>query len=248
MLYILMVGLSMKLLNLIKCHLSYLLSKSSIVSMLIVLIILSFVYVTNALSVDSASYKENINTYYYSSVTITKVINCMLSCFIMSSFYSRQNDAYICLIITSGIKKEQYYLTKLSSIVFVLFFNLMLLCLLFLLSGFLFIKGFVYDVKYVRAFYCIFICTIIYSLYANILVNVFHNMFTFLVPALLSILSTSLSQGNINIYKKLLFIIAPVSLNSLDKMFYNNIIYILIIIVLIIISLLVYVKADRRSE
>ena len=238
----------MKLINLIKCHLSYLLSKSSIISIILVSIILFIVYITNAISNTNSILKETINNYYVSSLTITKIIYCILSCFMMSMFYLDKNDAYISLIIVSGIKKKTYYLTKLSSILFILFINIIILCLLFFLSGFIFIKGFVYDARFIKAFICIYILAIIYSLYANTLVIITHNMFIFLIPSLLSILSTSIAQGEINTIKKIIFIFAPVTTNSLNKLYYDIYINLIIIILLTIINLLIYQSTDKRLE
>ena len=238
----------MKTINLIKCHLSYLLSKSSIISILLVTIILFITYITNSIANYDSSLKEIINNYYVSSLTTTKIIYCILSCFMMSMFYLDKNDAYISLIIVSRISKKEYYLTKLSSIAFLLFIIILVLCLLFLFSGFVFIRGFTYDAMYIRAFMCIYIISIIYALYANILVIITHNMFTFLIPSLASILSSSLAQGKINIAKKILFIFAPVSTNSLNKLYYDIYINIIIISILVFINLLIYEGVDKRSE
>ena len=95
---------------------------------------------------------------------------------------------------------------------------------------------------------CIYIISIIYALYANILVIITHNMFTFLIPSLLSILSSSLAQGKINIVKKIIFIFAPVSTNSLNKLYYDIYINIIIIGVLIFLNLLIYEAVDKRLE
>ena len=238
----------MKALNLIKCHLSYLLSKSSIISILLVTIILFVTYITNSIASINSSLKEVINNYYISCLTTTKIIYCILFCFMMSMFYLDKNDAYISLIIVSRISKKEYYLTKLSSIAFLLFVNIIVLCLLFLFSGFVFIKGFVYDARFIKAFMCIYIISIIYALYANILVIITHNMFTFLIPSLLSILSSSLAQGKINTVKKIIFIFAPVSTNSLNKLYYDIYINIVIIGVLIFLNLLIYEVVDKRLE
>ena len=73
-------------------------------------------------------------------------------------------------------------------------------------------------------------------------------MFTFLIPSLASILSSSLAQGKINIAKKILFIFAPVSTNSLNKLYYDIYINIIIISILVFINLLIYEGVDRRSE
>lgn len=238
----------MKLLNLIKCHLSYLLSKSSIAIIIIVNIILFIVYITNALALDLGSVKEAVDNYYEASLTMTRIIFVLLSCFITSNSFTSKNDAYLALLITSGIKKEQYYLTKVSSIVFILFINIFVLCLLYLLSGFIFIKGFVYDTRFINAFLCIYIIALIYSLYTNLLITTFKNLFTFLLPTLASILTSSLAQGKINTFKKILFIFFPTTSPSQDSLFYSIYISIALLIILLITSLVLYVRVDKRSE
>lgn len=238
----------MKLRNLIRCHLSYLLSRSSKIIIGLIILMLAILFLSNSIASNYNSVSDNVNNYYLSSITIFKIIYVTLGCFIVNNFFNYKNDAYICLIIIGGIKKEKYFITKIISIFIVLIIVIFVLFLLFLFFGFILIQGFVFEMRFIETFIWTYIISSIYMLYALIISLVLNNNFGFLIPSFVSILMQALVEGKISIIKKTLFIIFPVLNNNLNRGYFHISVYVLISIILFIISGTMYSKLDRKSE
>ena len=238
----------MKLKNLIKCHLSYLLSKSSIVIISLIVVLLVIIYMASAISSDYVTVKENVDGYFYSCISITKVIYITLSCFMMASFYSVKNDAYLSLLVASNIKKTTHYLTKIYSIILVLLIIIFIIFLLFLLMGFLFIKGFVFQRRYLLSFLSLYLISICYGVEAVILSVIFKNMFTFLIPTLASLVMQGFVSSDAGLIKNILFLVFPVFDSAFFKAYYDLKIVVLVASLLIILSLIIYNNSEYASE
>ena len=235
-------------LNLIKCHLAYLLSKSNIIIMIVISMILIIMYLSNSISSDYLTVKENVNNYYEASIAITKIIYCVMANFMMANFYAFKNDAYLALLIVAGVKRQTYFLTKLISLFISLLVVIFILWIWWMLFGFIFIKGFVYEDRFIYAFLTIYFNSLIYSLYSCILVIITNNMFTFLIPSIASIFTSSLVQNSKGTLTKVLLLVIPASTKDHIYPFYGYGIEIVHIIILTLIACLIYTKTDRKLE
>lgn len=238
----------MKLRNLIKCHLAYLLSKTNMLIIGLIICLLVVVYVINGVDLDYGGVKENIGIYFDASLSVIRIVFYTLSCFMMGNFFSYKNDAYLSLLIISRIKRSEYFLTKILSIFYVLAIIIFILWVLWMFFGFVLIRGFAYNKIYLLSFLTIYLESLCYSLYACILVISSGSLFTFLVPTIASIFASSLVQTEINTFKKVIFLVFPVANSSSIYPYYGFSIIIFMIIFLIIASSFIYIRIDHPSS
>lgn len=238
----------MKLKNVIKCHMAYLLSKSTITIIVLIICLLLAIYMSNAIVVDYGGYRENVEVYYSSCVSLTKMIYTTLSCFMMASFFSIKNDAYLSLLIVAGIDKKSFIITKLIALVYSLLVIVLILFLLYLLNGFIFIRGFVFERRYMKAFLSFFLIGLAYGFLSVLLTIIFHNLFTFLLPSILAILTDALIQGASSSFKNIMFFLFPVLNGSKTKPYHGYMMHFVLLLVLVIADILIYIKSDYHLE
>ena len=238
----------MRLKSLIKCHLAYLLSKSSLTIIMLIIALAVFVFASNAISAKYNLVKENIDTYFVSSITIIKIIYCVMASFIIANAFNSRNDSYFQLLISSNIKKSQYFLTKLISIALLLFIIIFVLMIIYILFGYLFIKGFVYEARIISAFFSLYLIASIYGMITCLIMISVNNIFVFLIPSVLAITIQEVISDKMGIGLKVIVYLFPTMNSSLNKTYYSYLTTIIWLIALIVIDDYVYVKHDFNYE
>lgn len=171
--------------HLVKLHRKYLFNKINliIVSLIIILaIILSTILIEPTLSeVDSWILRESLrNNYEHTYLMFVKIIMILLSCYLFTIHFSKINDEYKVLLLTT-IKKRKFYFTKIWTIISLEIIIISILLLNYILIGSLFTSWFVFTFNLIVVFIKIVLLSIIYGLISLFMVLLFKNIYSVLL-------------------------------------------------------------------
>lgn len=232
--------------QLYKCHFNYLFSKTTIIT---VIIILLFILTGYLLSIDIFdneiynSFNEVIN-YELTVQFITKFLVLILTVFTYSYHFLPKNDQYSILIISSNVSKTRYLTSKIIVLLGFIFFNVLILNVFFFFFGAIFIKQFYFDWSYIIMFINIYLVCIAYGLYSILLVQLLKNVFSSIISfALMLIGEILLEQSNKNIAH--FFVLLFPNISTGDIYFYYGYSHLfIIIIILFMCNIYIYNKRD----
>ena len=188
--------------NLFKCHFAYLLNKPTIYILCLANCFIIMNFVSN---IDNET--RTIWSYYYSSLVIVKICFVFITIYIMSLSINRRNDYYAYYILTCNISRNKYIISKILLIIYIVFTNMILMFILFLLIGFLFQKNFYFNKVYFWGLLEVFFIVIIYGLYGMLLMQLFQNQLTVIIPIVLLIVTNDLRANDI--FKAIILFMFP---------------------------------------
>ena len=144
--------------NLIKCHLNYLISKTTILVSFIVLFIILIVNITSVFTLDKhLKYSENNYLYFYNGFLIAKIIIVIFAVFIFGYSFTSIADQYVIILIASGISRIKIILTKLLAIALVVLVIIYISYFQYLIIGFIFFKEFIFVIAYLNAYLALYL-------------------------------------------------------------------------------------------
>ena len=220
--------------NLIKCHISYLFTKNTSIILMLTTFVFSVAFIGNA-SFNEGLRSEAIYEYYLNSYFISKVLLAFIAIFICANSIYFKNDFYAYFILTN-IKRKKYIITKIIVNVLVLGLLSAIVFTLFLLIGFIMIKGFYIKLIYIETFINITLIIIIYGLYAFLFMQLFNNQFINIFVFGLLIISNNLDT-EVGFAKLLLFIIP-------HEAHYGVIHLVWLLLILAIVNISIYLNKD----
>ncbi|HPN60659.1 MAG TPA: hypothetical protein PLO88_00825, partial [Bacilli bacterium] len=132
--------------NIISCHLSYLLNKVTIITLIVVLIMsgLGFYYAGEYLT-NSHSLSLANDYYYYHSFFVIKLLGIFVFVFMVGNSFLLKNDHYSHLLLTANISRTYYFGSKILSIGLLIAGFIWIVFVLFVIVGFFRSHNFIYD-------------------------------------------------------------------------------------------------------
>lgn len=231
--------------QLIKCHYNYLITKTTIitVSLILILIILGYILAIDIFDNEVINSLHKTSNYLSPSLFITKFLIIILVVFTFSYNFLPKNDQYVFLIVTAGIKKNQYIISKMILLFFFMLINIIVLCVFFFFFGAVFIDDFRFNISYLMAFVNLFILVLIYGLYSILLVQIIRNIFSPMISfALMLIGEMTFEQAN-NCLSKTFYLFFP-SLPLNDSFYYGYSHVFLLVFILLTLNVYVFNHKD----
>lgn len=221
--------------QLINCHYKYLMSKTTLISLLIMLVVILCGYM---ISID-----DSFN-YCYQVFFITKFLFILVVCFNSSYNIILKNDQYVYLVLASGYKRSDYIISKI--IVLLIFYTILMLLLvvMFLLIGEMLVKNFYLDINYLILFMKIYLVAIIYSLYSLLLSQIINNIFSSILVFTTMLISDIVIEDQMGSFVKLVYLIFPnIAFTNQTLLFgYGHLLF--MIMILFSINTIVYLHKD----
>ena len=227
--------------KLINCHYKYFMTKTNIVSFGIVLGIILLGYL---LSIDKSNYDIVVINYYHQAFFITKLLVILIISFVCSYNILLKNDQYSYLVLSSGYTRWQYLLSKIITILVMVFYFVLWLLIIFLFIGTVLIKQFVFKVDYLLMYLKILLIGIIYGLYSMLLTQIINNIFSCLIVFTINLISDMIIEENLGIIEKGIYLLFPNINFSNDRLIFGYSHLVVLVIILVLGNLLVYFKKD----
>jgi len=194
--------------NLIKCHLNYLISKTTIIVSLIAGLIIVIISISSVLMLDkNVKYSENNYLYFYNGFLITKIIIVIFSVFIFGYSFSSKSDQYIIILVAAGITRTRIITTKILALSMVMFILCYFSYFQYLLIGLVFFKEFIFMMDYLIAYIALYMIAYFFGLVSMLLIQIFDNIYTIIIPFALMNLSEILNEYKGSIIKVINLII-----------------------------------------
>lgn len=233
--------------KIIKLYLKYFLSMSNVIIIccLIIFLLISYIITTIDINPD-LTYNDLLTLYYENSCYYTKIIMILLSSLIFMKLSSERNEYIINIVVTAGYtKKNNFHYMIISHCLIILILNI-LSFILFISVGFIFIKNFIVNVKYIYSFYNLIVISLYYGLLSYLLNMIFNNQFIFVGLFLLFFLSETMI--NVDDAIKYFYLTIFPNVNSITGKSYVNLVYIIFFsFVLFFINKMVYLIKDLKS-
>lgn len=171
--------------KLVKLHLSYIINKNNlivigigIIIFLIVCMFLSNFYKSADLQIlYSIEYQNN---YDFFVINFSKIFFTLLSCYVFSYSFIKNSDYRIIL----NTKISKFFITKMISVVFIIFISVLSFYLIYLSVGLL-TYFFIFKIEMLLYFVRLFIFSITLGLISLMFSLIFYNVFPFLIVYLL---------------------------------------------------------------
>lgn len=232
--------------SLVKCHLNYLISKTTIIVTAIVMIIILIGCLSAVLTIDeSISYKENNYLYFNNVFMITKFIIIVFSIFLFGYSFTSKSDQYVVILISAGLKRKIIIITKIIAISIVIFIISYIAYFQYVVVGFIIYKQFIFSSDYLYAYLAIFILSVFFGLFSLLLIQKFDNIYTIIIPFSLMNLSEIINEDNSNIVKIINFLILNFSYKL--EFYYSSIHAIILIIIMLVINIYYYDIKDIKN-
>jgi len=216
-------------------------TKTNIISFGIVLGIILLAYL---LSIDKSNYDIVVINYYHQAFFITKLLVILIISFVCSYNILLKNDQYSYLVLSSGYTRWQYLLSKIITILVMVFYFVLWLLIIFLFIGTVLIKQFVFKVDYLLMYLKILLIGIIYGLYSMLLTQIINNIFSCLIVFTINLISDMIIEENLGIIEKGIYLLFPNINFSNDRLIFGYSHLVVLIIILVLGNLLVYFKKD----
>lgn len=216
-------------------------TKTNIVSFGIVLGIILLGYL---LSIDKSNYDIVVINYYHQAFFITKLLVILIISFVCSYNILLKNDQYSYLVLSSGYTRWQYLLSKIITILVMVFYFVLWLLIIFLFIGTVLIKQFVFKVDYLLMYLKILLIGIIYGLYSMLLTQIINNIFSCLIVFTINLISDMIIEENLGIIEKGIYLLFPNINFSNDRLIFGYSHLVVLVIILVLGNLLVYFKKD----
>jgi len=229
--------------ELIKCHLNYLFSKRTIIVSLIVLFFILISNLVNIINIDlNLGYKENNYLYFYNSFLLTKIIIVIYAIFIFGYSFLEKSEQYVIIIIASGVPRIKVIISKLVSLIFVLFLINYYAYFLYAVFGYTFYKDFIFMRIYLYSYTSLLFLSLFYGLLSVLLIQYFKSIYLLLIPFGLYNFSEIIND-EINWFIKIINLIVPHFQKKLTY-FYGIIHIVILIIILLVFNINYYLQKD----
>lgn len=233
--------------KIIKLYLKYFFSISNVIIISCLLCFLIISYIISIVDVNTdLTYNEIFTLYYENCCYYTKIIMILLSCFIFMKVASERNEYIVNIVVTAGYTKKNNfnYMVMAHCIIIVVLNIISFIC--FIVVGFVFIKNFIVDIKYIYAYLNMIIISLYYGLLSYLLNMIFNNQFIFLGLILLFFLSEIVCD--IESFIKYIYLTILPNINTITGKSYINILYIIFFgSLLFFINKIIYLFKDLKG-
>ena len=179
---------------LVKCHFSYIFNKM-IIFLYIIIFFLTIIFNYSILNENTNGLMEEISQYYFmNTFPFVAFMGNFLAIFLFSfPFLSRQSQ-YKVLLITSGIKKEIVFSTKIFTVIICCFLYIIVQIVSFYLPIYIFKVSYVnLDVLY--SFLDLFIAMMFFGNITLLFVIIYDNFYLSLIPLTILILTNNINMS-----------------------------------------------------
>lgn len=233
--------------NLIKCHLNYLISKTTIIVTAIVLLIIMIGSLSSVFSLESnLSYNDNNYIYFNNVFMISKIIIIIYSIFLFGYSNLTKTDQYNVILIASGISRIKIIVSKIISISIIVLIICYFAYFQYLLIGFINYREFLFNSNYLKSFIALYLLALFFGLFSLILIQKFDNIYTIIIPFAIMNLS-EMSEEDLSIVFKLIYFVIPYYTNKLN-FYYGSIHAIILIIILFVMNVYYYNLKDIKTN
>ena len=229
------------MINLIKCHFSYLISKTTIIILSFVLLIHSVsCYIIGHECSDFLSRIQANQYYLESNLFFMKTTSILIVVFLYSYPFTTKQDNYSTLMITSNITRRKFFFTKFLTIALFLLIFLWIEVFIFVIIGSIYYPNVVIDKQSFLIFVRLYLLMLYYGLFALVLIQCFDNLYISMIPFTLYTIASILSETQ---EKNLLFLflLPTITINEVAQPEGQTM---LMITILFLINTLIYQKRD----
>lgn len=227
--------------NLIKCHYSYLISKTTVVILGFVLVVHLFGCIIIGKDCCDFSWQIQANLYYLeSNLFFMKTTNILVVVFLYAYPFTTKQDNYSMLIITSNVSRMKYFSTKILTIALFLLSFLWVEVFIYTMIGGIYYPNVVVDYRSLLLFIRLYLLMLYYGFIALMLIQVFDNIYMSIIPFALHTIATIFNDGQEE--SRIIDMILPTmnTKRQLDDV--HQIIF--LIVVLLFVNTIIYHKRD----
>lgn len=231
--------------NLLRCHLNYLISKTTIIVSALVLFIIVLASISSSLALDnSTGYIDNNYIYFYNTFFITKIILVIYAVFIFGYSFTSKSDQYVIIFIASGISRSRIIITKLLALAIVVLGICYFAYFEYMLIGFILFKQFIFSIKYLLAYLALYLLLCYFGLMSVLLIQIFDNIYTIIIPFALMNFGEIINEDN-NLLVDIFNILIPNYSNKLVFHF-GGFHAIILCLILLVINIYIYQIKDIK--
>lgn len=231
---------------LVKCHLNYLISKTTIIVAFIVLLIILISSLSSVFTLDSkVRFIENNYLYFYDVFMISKIIIVLFAIFLFGYSNLSKSDQYVVILIVSGISRKKIVITKIIAICIVILIVVYIAFIQYVLVGFINFKYFVFNPTYLFSYANLFLLACFFGLISFLLIQKFDNIYTLIIPFALMNLSEVIND-EANIIVIVINFILP-NFNHHLNFYYGSKHIIILIIICLVVNIYYYELKDFKN-
>lgn len=233
--------------NLIKCHLNYLISKTTIIVTAIVLLIIMIGSISSIFALESnLGYNDNNYIYFNNVFIISKILIIIYSIFLFGYSNLTKTDQYAVVLIASGISRIKIIVSKIIAICLIVLIVCYFAYFQYILIGFINFREFLFKSVYLNSFIVLYLLACFFGLFSLQLIQKFDNIYTIIIPFALMNLS-EMSGDDVSIVFKIIYFVIPYYTNKLN-FYYGSIHAIILIIILLVINIYYYNIKDIKTN
>lgn len=229
--------------DLIKCHFNYLVSKKTLLTSFVIVIIIMLSNISFIFFLDkSNSFLENNQLYFNNALIISRILLVFFSIFIFGYSFQAKVDQYVVLIISSNISRSRYLLSKIITISLYLFLFNYLIYFVYCIVGFIFYNYFYFNFYHLLAFLNLYITCLFFGLLSLICIIIFKNIYSIIIPFGLMNIGMVINNEKNKLSK--IYNILIIYLRDNIYFYYGYLHIIIYLLFLFIIVLFIYDKID----
>ena len=229
--------------DLIKCHLNYLISKTTIIISIVVILIIIIGSLSSVFVLDSyIGYLDNNYIYFYNVFVVLKIIIIIFAVFLYGYSFLKKSDQYVVILIASGISRKKIIFSKILAISLVVFLICYFAYFQYVLIGCIKFKSFIFKSEYLVAYISLFLLTCFFGLLSTLLVLRFDNIYIIIIPFALMNINEIINEDT-NIFVRIINFIIPYFSDKLT-FFYGYVHVIIMISILFVVSISYYEAMD----
>ena len=175
----------------LKINFIYFFSKKNIICLSLCLIFTVgmniFITMSN-LNLNISSFEQQ-NYTWETIYSFSKIINIILSCFLMNNFIISINDNYKVLFIINLKKRNIYYISKIITLLITIFSFVFLSFFIYVLVNLLCNKNYSLKIEYIKGFLSILFISFVFGIISLIITKILDNSICVVIPIVIYICS-----------------------------------------------------------
>ena len=225
--------------KIIKCHYYHIISRITLCSLFIILLLLIMDKIIVVLGLDYNSSSVELSLYYFQNVFETdKIFSILITSFIFGYSMTNEQDSYRSFVLVSNVTRKKYFLLKVLTISIIIFIYICLVFISFFTVGR--IKGIIIRDIQIVSYLSLFLMSCYYGLLSCLFIQLFNNFYLVILPFVIYIICNSLIYEDI--FKFLQYLIVIINEKGLipNGMFVAS----LFVILILFLNLFVFMKRD----
>ena len=223
-----------------KINLIYFFSKRNVITLGVCLLINLFVTLFVVLSNQKLSFSITMQqlTTWETMFSFNKMLIVLLGCFLMNTFTISIFDNYKVLFIINLKNHRIYYISKILTVIFVIFCFVFLSFLFYLTINLFSSKNFILKIEYIKGFLMIFVIALSYSFISLLVTKLIDNTICVIIPSMLYMFSEFFEVDSM-IFNTFFL---SITINNLQNEFVYTIFHSLILLIFYLIIFLCLIK------